>query len=223
MIDLGGVAVIPVADRRGWTLNMILVRLPSGGLLVHSPTFGGDQVYAEVEAYGRPEVLLAPNHYHHLSLQRYRERYPDARAVCSDGARPRLEKKGHAGLGRLDQIALFPGAHFLELPHVKNGEVWISLPGEGGPTFIVCDGLFHLPKAPPGAIGLILRALGVAPGLKLSRTFRWLIRDRRAYRAWLLETLQSERPRRVLFSHGDPLVDDVTTRLIALVEASLPE
>src|SRR5262249_52517685 len=126
----------------------------------------------------RLEVLFAPNHYHHMSLQRFRERYPGARAVCSDGARPRLTKKGHAGLGGLEQVKLPQGGRFIELPQLKNGEAWISLPGERGPTWIVCDGFFHMNARLPTVIGWVLRRMDVYPGLKLGRSFKWLMRDK---------------------------------------------
>jgi hypothetical protein len=222
VIDLGSVSVVGVPDKRGWLLNMVLVKLPSGGLLVHSPTFGGDEVYAQVEAVGAPRFLFAPNHFHHMSLKKYRARYPQARAVCSDVARPRLSRKGHAELGALAEVPLPDGGRFLELPHVKTGEAFLSVPGDGGPTWIVCDGFFNMTEAPPGLIGFILKRLDVAPGLKLGRSFKWMIRDKPAYRAWLLDTLRKERPRRMVFSHGDPLVDDATERLLALTESSLP-
>lgn len=221
MIDLGELVLVEVPDRRGWVLNMSLVRLPSGGVLVHSPTFG-DGIFEQVESVGPPEVLFAPNHYHHLSLGRFRERWPDARAVCSDVARPRLQKKGHAGLRGLTEVKLPAGASFIELPSVKTGEAWLSLRGDGGPTWIVCDGFFHMEETPPGPIGWILRWLDVAPGLKLGRSFRWMIRDKRAYKAWLLDTLRRERPRRIVFSHGKPLVDNATERLIEETERVLP-
>jgi hypothetical protein len=221
VIDLGDVLVVTVPDKRGWELNMVVVRLPSGGLLLHSPT-AGEGAFEQVDAIGRPEFLFAPNHYHHMSLEAFRQRYPEAKAICSDGARPRLTKKGHPGLGGLDLPRLPQGARFIELPQMKNGEAWISLPGEGGPTWIVCDGFFHMNAKLPALIGFMLRRLDVYPGLKLGRSFKWLMRDKRAYRAWLLDLLRAEQPRRVIFSHGEPLTEHATERLIEVAEKALP-
>jgi hypothetical protein len=50
----------------GWSWNMLLVRLADGDLLVHSPTWAGEGTFEAVEALGRPSVLFAPNHFHHL-------------------------------------------------------------------------------------------------------------------------------------------------------------
>jgi hypothetical protein len=221
VIDLGDLVVVEVPDRRGWVLNMILLRLPSGGLLVHSPTCG-DGVFEQVESVGRPEFLFAPNHFHHMSLERFRQQYPEAKAICSDAARPRLTKKNHPGLGGLDLVKLPLGARFIDLPQVKNGEAWLSLPGEGGPTWIVCDGFMHMHKPLPLLLGWVLRLLDVYPGLKIARTFKWLTRDKRAYRAWLLDLLRAEQPRRVIFSHGEPLTEHATERLIEVAEKALP-
>ena len=238
-IDLGALVIVEQPFPAGWGRNMVLVRLPSGGLLVHSPVWNGEETRALVEAVGRPEILWAPNHFHHLSLPRFRTEWPQAIAAASRGAIPRLTKKGHAGLRPVDELAgnLPAGARFLAGPGVKSGEVFLSLPGDGGdtysasgapylrrgPTWIVCDAFFNMTTPVSGATGWFLRVTKTTPGLSLGQTFRWLaLSDEKAYRAWLLETLAAERPRRVVFSHGALLDEpDTTHRLRALAEARL--
>ena len=78
----------------GWQRAMVLVRLPGGGLLVHSPTWVGPATFAKVEAFGEPRVLFAPNHFHHMFLARFRERWPGARAVAGGVALGRLRGWG---------------------------------------------------------------------------------------------------------------------------------
>ena len=79
---------------------MFVVALRDGGTLIYSPTWlGDDGTFARVEAVGTPRVLLAPNHFHHLSLARFRARYPEVDCrKCEIGEFPRLEAKGHRGL-----------------------------------------------------------------------------------------------------------------------------
>ena len=56
-------------DPSGWTVDMLTVDLGDGAL-VYSPTSFGEETRALVERVGAPRVLVAPNHYHHLSLDR---------------------------------------------------------------------------------------------------------------------------------------------------------
>lgn len=195
-------------DAIGWSLNMLAVSLPDRGLLLYSPAWLGPGTFEAVDALGEVRVLVAPNHFHHLSLPRYRERYPNARAVASRGALPRLEKKGHAGLQPLSDAAshLPPDARFIEPEGLKNGEAWLSLPGEGGRTWLVCDAWFHVNRPLTGFPGLILRALRTGPGLCVGATWRMLaVRDRAAYVASARGALDRERPSVIVPSHGDPV------------------
>jgi hypothetical protein len=168
----------------------------------------GDALLDRIAALGPVEVLFAPNHFHHLGLPRYRARFPDARVVASEAARPRLLKQGHAPIADLAQAApLLPeGGRFLECEGLKNGEVFLSLDAGGERVWIVCDAFFHETRPTQFPRSLLFRALGVAPGLRIGRTFHWVgLRDRRAYRAWLEEALACERPARILVSHGTPI------------------
>jgi len=204
---------------------MFAVPLDGGGLLVHSPTWLGDDTFTRLEALGTPRVLFAPNHFHHVSLARFRERYPEALAVAAEGALPRLRAKGHEGLRELaDAEPLLPGgARFLRCEGTKTGEAWISIPGEGGPTLVVSDAFFHVLRPVTGFTGFLLRSLGTLPGLRIGSTFRWIaLADRAAYRAWAKETIRRERPARLAVSHGDTLeVADLAERLVALVDERL--
>ena len=208
----------------GWLLSMHLVPLPEG-LMVYSPTRVGAAVWTRVEAAGKPTVIVAPNHFHHLSLTHFREKYPEALAVCSDGARTRLEAKGHKGIASLDAAAarLGPSVSLLPCPGLKTGETWVSVKDDTGTTLLVCDAFFNAPGPLSGVMGLVLRATLTAPGLRVGRTFRWLaVADRARYAARVDGTLDAVRPTRVLFSHGAPLEGaDVSAQLRAAMREGL--
>jgi len=78
-------------DARGFSLRSVAVELHDGGLAVVSPirTLETDAV-AQLAELGPVRFLVAPNHYHHLGLAAWRERFPDARVVCAPAAHPRL-------------------------------------------------------------------------------------------------------------------------------------
>ncbi len=191
----------------GWHNAMVVVRLRTGGLLVHSPTRMGDAMLDAIAALGPVEVLFAPNHFHNMGLPRYRERFPEAKVAASAGARPRLAKQGHRDLVDLAEVAgsLPEGARFLECEAVKTGEAFLSLEAGGRRHWLVCDAFFHEERPIAGLRGVVLRWLSTCPGLCVGQTFLWLgVADRARYRAWLEATLAREQPERIVVSHGTP-------------------
>jgi hypothetical protein len=190
-----------VADT-GWCWNMFVVPLPGGGTLVHSPTWLGEGTFEKIEAHGAPRVLFAPNHFHHMHLARFRERYPEAKVVAAEGALPRLGKQGHGDLVEIgDAASLFgDGIEVLRCEGVKNGEAWLR----AGDALIVSDAFFHVKRDVRGMTGFGLRALGIVPGLRIGKTFKWVgIKDRAKYRAWATDSLEKTSATKLLVSHGE--------------------
>jgi hypothetical protein len=212
-------------DPSGWEVGMHVVSLPGGASLVFSPTWHGEGTFERVLASGEPAVLVAPNHYHHLSMKRFRARFPAARAVSSATAAPRLTRQGHEGLGAVTDVAslLGSGARLSEAPFTKNGELLLSLETEHGRTWVVCDAFFHVTRPTTGAMGLALRMLSTVPGLRVGRTYRWLaVADRARYLDWMTGLLSEERPKAIHFAHGEPLVaDDLPDQLLEAARAGL--
>ncbi len=209
----------------GWSLNMFLVPLGDGGLLVHSPTRMGTKTYDTIEKHGTPQILFAPNNYHHLGLPSYRERYPEAAVVASRKALPRLSDKGNKGLKAAEDVQadLPQGMRFLVSEGTKSGETFLSIPSEQGRTWIVCDAFFNAPGPIAGAQGVLLKMLRTAPGFCVGTTF-WLLalKNTKAYLQWLKAKLDEEKPTRLLFSHGAPLEgDDLPERIWQLAQRRL--
>jgi hypothetical protein len=215
------------AGRSGWPINMFVLPLRGGGTLVHSPTWlGDDSTFARVEREGVPRVLFAPNYFHHLSLARFRARYPDAIAAAGRSALPRLAAKGHRGLRDIAELAdLLPeGTRLLPCEGLRTGESWLSFEDHCGQrTLLVSDAFFHVERPVTGFAGFFLRRMATLPGLRIGDTFRWMaIRDRSTYRRWAIDTVAREAPRRLVVSHGEDLAgDDLVDRLVAVLEARL--
>jgi hypothetical protein len=211
----------------GWGNTMLLFKAPGGGVVVHSPTWLGPGTFERVEEVGRPVAILAPNYFHHLSVPRFRERYPEAAVLATKTAMPRLTKQGHKGLADVAERAdLLPeGSKILVCEGSKTGEVWLSLPGGAGkgPTLAVCDGIFNVERPTTGAMGLVLRLTQSSPGLQLGKTIRWLaMADRPAFVEWAVKTIGDLAPGRIVMSHGEPLeAPDLANRLSALVRERL--
>jgi hypothetical protein len=171
--------------------------------------------------------LVAPNHFHHLSLPRFRQRYPDAVVVAGERALPRLRRKGHQGVAPLQDAAslLPPDVSLWACAGCKTGESWLCDERGGVSRWVVGDAFFNMPGPLTGLMGWFMGVLQVGPGLSLGRTFRWLgLDDEAGFRSWLSERLASAPPSWLGFSHGAPIEgDDVGARLTALVRERLGE
>lgn len=202
----------------GWSLNMFAIRgVEPDGIVLHSPTYIDDATYKAIEALGPVRALLCPNHFHWLSIRRYRERYPDARVVADPGAIQRLSKRL-----RLTPERATSWSQWRSPDGLKNGEGWLSLPSEGGPTWITSDAFFNVTRQVTGIMGTTLRTLQTVPGPCIGSTFRWVgVRDLATYRSWLERALSEEKPRRILVSHGEALEGESLAKLPALIEQRL--
>ena len=206
----------------GWPTVMHVVRLYRDELLIHSPTWIDDATFDEIAKLGTPRMLFAPNHFHHLSLARYRERFPKAIVVASADAIPRLHAKGHEDIRSTFEVSLPPDIRWLLPSGTKSGEAWISVDGEAGPTWIVGDAFFNEHSPVTGFEGSLLKMLSITPGTRLGATFKYLcVRDRKKYKQWTLEALEREKPSRMLMCHGDALNEHVAPRLSELLHSRL--
>lgn len=69
---------------------------------------------------------------------------------------------------------------------------------------------------------MLLKTLRMAPGLSISATFKWMLKDRAAYRDWLLAQIEREKPTVLIPSHGQIINDaNLPARLADLVRARL--
>ena len=218
-----GLFVLEAWKRSGWGWSTVALRLPGGGTLLYSPSWLGERTRELVEQVGEPRVLLAPSHFHHLALARYRTWWPDALAVAPAAALPRLARKGHAALRPLDDaLGLLPGGtRALGCEGVKSGEAWLSVPLERGRALLVCDAFMNVVRPLSGAEGFVVgRVLRIGP-LCVSGTWGFMHQaDGPRFRAWARETLRREQPTVLVPTHGAPVSGaDLAERLIALLGA----
>jgi nicotinamidase-related amidase len=85
----------------GWFCMMTVMRLPDGGCVIYSPILGPDQSIDAVLA-GLKErdllpirVIVAPSPQHHLALDPFQAKFPDAHFLCgkASGQMPPLTRK----------------------------------------------------------------------------------------------------------------------------------
>lgn len=192
---------------RSGALGCAAIRLRSGGLCLFSPLPDlTGAAFAALENLGQVSILLAPNHYHHRGIDQHVARFPQARLVCSENARPRLNKLtglDFKGLGALSGD-LPPSVQILEPDGLKTGEVWLQVASDNDLAWIVCDCFSSEGSAPT--------MLGTFP--------RFGIRDRAVYKDWVTAQLHQKPPTTLIPCHGSPAAGpDLGTSLVRLLDA----
>lgn len=213
-------------DRTGWQIHdqnlpllttrygpqqvrMLVFGLRGGGLCAVSPAPHLDDArWQALQAFGTPQFLLAPNHFHNMGLQPWHQRFPATQVVAHPRALARLHKR-LPGLPLTDlaplQAALPDGVRLFSPPMAKQGETWVSLRTSAGTAWYVTDGVVN-EKSLTGAVGLFLRLLGFRAELMVNPLFKRLfLQDKAAYAQWLLDELDRDPPTLLLPAHGQVL------------------
>ena len=76
-----------------FTTRMTVIRLPGGGLWVHSPIAVDEGLMADIDALGPVQCLIAPNWIHYAYVGAWQARYPEARCWAAPGVRERAASR----------------------------------------------------------------------------------------------------------------------------------
>lgn len=181
--------------------ELVAVRLPGGGLWIHSPIPVEDDLRAALDALGGVQHVVGPNCYHDECLWRFQHEYPGA--------------KFHAapGLAKLKPTVRF-GAELSDQPHPdwapvieqhlvrgmpKLNEVVFFHPASR--SLLLADLAFNL--GPPGPLltALAMRLNGIWGRFGPSRFCRGLMADKVALRSSLDRILAWDFDR-IIVGHG---------------------
>lgn len=179
---------------------MTAIRLPDGGLLLHSPVPLINADLAALDELGPVRCIVAPNKFHHLYVADYRSMYPDARLYAAPGLR---EKQPALGVDTvLDGAAPdeWGGAvephWFRGIPRVEE----VVLFHQDSRTLLLADLAFNVVEA-RGIAKLAFRLAGAYGSFGPSRMLKRMVRDRDAARASRDAVLAWDFDR-VIVSHG---------------------
>jgi hypothetical protein len=184
--------------------RMTVIRLPDGGLFLHSPVKLDVETQQALDAIGPVRCVVAPSTVHYFFVAAYGATYPDARLFAAPGlTEKRSELRFDAVLdetpsaewrGAIDQH-LFRGAPAL------NEVVFFHAASR---TLILTDLAFNMTTAPPGRARLFCWLVGATGHFGPHRIVRVAIRDRRAARESLQRILQWDFDR-IIVTHGEVL------------------
>ncbi|HLT39680.1 MAG TPA: DUF4336 domain-containing protein, partial [Enhygromyxa sp.] len=167
--------------------RMTVIRLPSGGLVLHSPIAIDDALAAELATLGEVQEMISPNLMHDGFAVPGKQRYPRARLWASvalrdaDGRSRSTKVPADAWLDASDCEAAFErvlAVHPIEGAPKIGEVVFVHRPSR---SLIVSDLLFHIDYPTNFMTRLALRLVGAHGGrLAQSRVWRASTRDRSA-------------------------------------------
>ncbi|WP_425258772.1 DUF4336 domain-containing protein [Rubrivivax sp. RP6-9] len=194
------------------TTRMTVVRLHNGDLWIHSPIPPSDDLVASLAALGPVRHVVAPNKSHHLFFLAFLQRFPDAAGSIAPGlSAKRPDLAGFAETTVAGPWDADLQGHFIAGLPVLNETAWFH---RASGTLILADLLFSFSPANRGLMAVAARALGVHDRLAMSRTMRWAVSDRPAFRASIRPLLDLQ-VHRVVVAHDQVVEDQAARRLRA--------
>ena len=197
-----------------FTTRMVVVRLATGGLWVHSPVAPDAQLLQAVDALGPVRHLIAPNSIHYWYMADWLDRYPDAVSYAVPGLARRAKRPF-----RIDHV--LDDDH---LPTAWGDEIdWVVVPGTAvteaafhvrpASTVILADLIenFELPRI-KGRLHRLLVRLGGADG-GTPHDLKMTFRPKRRQVAGRVRLILAWRPDKVIMAHGRPYASDGAAHL----------
>ncbi|WP_434380741.1 hypothetical protein [Melittangium boletus] len=184
--------LVPLSDNLWWVEGdlpdmslkrvMTVARRSDGTLVIHSAIALGDKELRELEALGRPAVLLVPNGLHRLDAPAYLKRYPDLKVYAPRGSREKVEEAVRVD-GTYEDFPADDTVRLETLDGVKESEGAMLVRSKDGTTVVLNDAVFNMDPKKDWLGWLITTVLGSAPGPRVSRLSKLLfIKDKAAFR-----------------------------------------
>ena len=196
--------------------NMIVWKMPHGGLLIHSAVCLEEDVMLKLDSLGPVEVIVIPCAKHRIDAPRYHERYPNALVVCPQAA-TQAAREVVPKVESMEELLPQYGIKLHTPTGLKPHELCLEVPlADGGVALIVNDHLFNLGAKPPkGFGGFMLKLLGsVRPFGITPLGKRLLLEDANVFMEFLIHLSKIENIRILTVSHGEPITTSVSKQLI---------
>lgn len=181
--------------------QLVVVRLPGGGLWIHSPVPMTDELRREVAALGEVRHVVGPNLWHDECLREFQAEHPAALFHAAPGL-----------AGQKPDVRF--GAELTDRPHADWAGVLQQHLVRGMPkmnevvffhaasrSLIIADLAFNLGPDGPWWFAGLMRAYGAWGRFGPTRLEKWMMRDRTAVRASMDRVLEWDFDR-IIVGHG---------------------
>jgi len=201
--------------------RMTVVRLPGGGLWVHSPATLTSEIRQWIDAAGPVAHLVAPNCVHDLYLEEYREAYPEAVFHAAPGLSKLCPEVNFntviGGPMPEDCRQVFAQQRVGGMPRLNEYVYW-HRPSR---TLIVADLVFNILHRARFFDRLIFRINGNVYGrLAPSGLLRLFIRDKTAFRRSIGKILEWDFER-IIVGHGEIVYENGRQRLETAIKTTV--
>ena len=191
------------------TRVMTMVKLASGGLVIHNAVALEDHLMKEIEAFGTPEVMIVPNGFHRLDAKVFKDRYPKLKVLAPKAALKKVAQVVPVD-GSLDDAPKQDGVRMYHLEGTKDHEGVVEVQSGASTTLVFNDVINNVPKL-GGMMGFMLSPTG---RVAVPRIFRWFfIKDRKAFTNHITKLADTGDLKRVIVSHGAMLTDKPAEQL----------
>ena len=193
--------------------NMVVYRLASGELVLHSVVCLDAPRMAELEKLGKPRYMIVPNEGHRTDAARYKARYPDLQVLCPSGCRTKVEEMIKVEALCEDVLPTLGWVcHAPPGTKPPSHELVYEVEVEGGKALIVNDLLGNGPKL-KGFQGAIFNLLGSGGVLGLPRIVKFFFVDDAKKVKGFLEEMSKREWKVITVSHGDCISADCAGEL----------
>jgi Domain of unknown function (DUF4336) len=184
--------------------RMTVVRLPDGGLWLHSPVKLDEEKRKAVDALGPVRFLVAPNTMHHLFLGDWAAAYPSARVLAPARLRQkRPDLRIDVELSDVMDVGQSPTLELLLAHGIPKLEEFVFL-HRPSRTLLLTDLAFNIHDSPSWLARTYLKWSGAYGRLAPTKLLKSMVKDRAALRAWRDRVLQWDFDR-VVPCHGQVL------------------
>jgi hypothetical protein len=188
--------------------NMTIARLPDGTLLLHSVIALSEAGMAQLDALGKPSIMIVPHGGHRMDAPFYKARYPEIRVVAPSAARAKIEQVIKVDATSEEALSSL-GVRVHALDGWRHGELAYEMDTPAGKLLVASDVLANA-DAPPGLGGWFVAKIagGVSGRLGVPRIMRVsMLKDKEAARASLQKLAAMADVKLLTVSHGNALTE----------------
>jgi hypothetical protein len=171
----------------GMTLRrvMTVAKRQTGGLVIHSAIALRPAELAELEAWGKPEVLAVPGAYHRLDAPAYKRRYPGLRVYAPSASVAKVAEVVAVD-GKYEDFPSDEVVALRSVPGTGGREGAMFVRSAEGLSVVLNDVVMNMDRKRDVLGFLFTSLLGSAPGPRVSRLSKLvLVTDKAALRAEL--------------------------------------
>jgi hypothetical protein len=181
--------------------HMTAIKLSDGSLVIHNAVCLREEEQRRLDAWGPIRYVIVPNGWHRLDAPAYAERYPEAKVLCPEPARARVEKAVRVD-GTFELLPHDPSLSVETLAGSRSQEaVFIARSGARS-TLVFNDTVMNLGQI-PGFMGWVYDLMGSSGGPKVTPLMRMLsVNDRGALRAHLTRLATLPEIAHIVPGHG---------------------